>query len=595
MILKNPPMNSPSNPLNPKVEILTCAEDPLYFLDNYTQVFDATTRGWIPFRLWKPQIETLDLLAHERLIIILKARQLGFSWLVLGFALWQMIFRPSATVLIFSKRDDEAVELLDMRLKEMHARLPTWLQVREGKSDGKHDWALANGSRAKAFPTTGGRSYTGSLVIVDEADFVPDLNALLNAVKPTIDAGGQLVLLSTSDKKQPESTFKKIYRGAKAKENTYRSIFYGWRSRPGRSSAWFEAQKKEILSRTGSLDDLQQEYPETDIEALSPRSSDKRVHPLWLQQCFQEQHSLDRSTVPDMPSLPNLEVFVLPVSGRDYVLGADPAEGNPNSDDSAAIVLDSQTGEECASLVGKFDPTVFAGYLAALSNWYNRALMLVERNNHGHAVLLWLRDNGASSQLLGDHDRKDGWNTTSKSKALLWAAAADSFRDEMTILHGFATFAQLASIEGSTLRAPDNMHDDRAIAYALALQARLRISGPCDFVQLKLRADTTLPRHEPPKKINYPDCMRWFAPNNSWQPWLERDGETWWLPDFQTEDMAAYALDFCRGVLKMEKLAFVSEPDLSKGRDGVEQGAEAVRVVIERKIREYLGGRGVSV
>ena len=41
-----------------------------------------------------------------------------------------------------------------------------------------------------------------------------------------------------------------------------------------------------------------------------------------------------------------------------------------------------------------------------------------------------------------------------------------------TVLHSFATFTQLASIEGSTLEAPEGEHDDRADSYALACAAR---------------------------------------------------------------------------------------------------------------------------
>jgi hypothetical protein len=49
------------------------------------------------------------------------------------------------------------------------------------------------------------------------------------------------------------------------------------------------------------------------------------------------------------------------------------------------------------------------------------------------------------------------------------------------------TFSQLASIEGATLRAPEGEHDDRAVAFVLGLQARLRLlmragamsEGPC--------------------------------------------------------------------------------------------------------------------
>src|SRR5262249_11053390 len=108
-------------------------------------------------------------------------------------------------------------------------------------------------------------------------------------------------------------------------------------------------------------------------------------------------------------------------------------------------------------------------------------------NNHGHACLLWLRDNSELT-LLGDADGKAGWNTTTKSKALLYDGAGEALRDGETIIHGVSTFAQLASIEGCTLRAPEGEHDDRAVAFALALAGRIKLlrwhasegcGGPC--------------------------------------------------------------------------------------------------------------------
>ena len=52
-------------------------------------------------------------------------------------------------------------------------------------------------------------------------------------------------------------------------------------------------------------------------------------------------------------------------------------------------------------------------------------------------------------------------------------ACADTFRNQETLLHSFATFTQLSEIEGSTLRAPEGLPDDRADAYALATQAQI--------------------------------------------------------------------------------------------------------------------------
>ncbi len=55
---------------------------------------------------------------------------------------------------------------------------------------------------------------------------------------------------------------------------------------------------------------------------------------------------------------------------------------------------------------------------------------------------------------------------------------ADVFRAGRTILHSFETFAQLAGIEGSTLRAPEGENDDRAVAYALACMAMTKAPPP---------------------------------------------------------------------------------------------------------------------
>ncbi len=136
-------------------------------------------------------------------------------------------------------------------------------------------------------------------------------------------------------------------------------------------------------------------------------------------------------------------------------------------------MLDKLTGEEVASLAGKFQPAVFAAHIDALGKFFNRADAMIERNNHGHAVLLWLRDN-SSLRILTGFDDKDGWHSTALGKTILYDTCADAFRNKETMLHNFTTFTQLSLIEGSTLRAPDGEMDDRADAYALALVARVR-------------------------------------------------------------------------------------------------------------------------
>ena len=151
-----------------KVEWIKCHRDVCYFTETYVQIFNAhskagasgrgaATGAWIPFRLWPAQRQVLQDFVVNPYIIVLKARQLGMSWLTLSYALWLMLFYPAANIMLMSKRDDESIELLSNRLIEMHARLPEWLQAKRVLQESAHDFVLSNGSRAKAFPTSGGR------------------------------------------------------------------------------------------------------------------------------------------------------------------------------------------------------------------------------------------------------------------------------------------------------------------------------------------------------------------------------------------------------------------------------------------------------
>lgn len=446
-----------------------CAESPIYFIAAYCWVFNATEEAWIPFDLWPAQAWALVQIAREKLVIILKARQLGFTWLILGYALWQMLFKPAATIGIFSRTETDAGDLLDFRLKGMYDRLPDFMKCRTVLANNMSRWELSNGSIAMAFATTGGRSYTFSFLLVDEADFQENLASLMRAVKPTIDAGGAMTLLSTSDKGQPGSPFKQIYRAAKRKLNTWYPLFLPWYARPGRTATWYAEQKRDAEANTGSLDDVHQEYPATDTEALAPRTLDKRIPATWIEKVYVEIETADD---PNAPSIPRLEIYRPPEKDHRYAVGVDPAEGNPTSDDSALTVMDVMTGEEVAALSGKLQPSVIADYADQVGRYYNGAGLMVERNNHGHAVLLWLEEHSKLKRLEG-HDERPGWLSSRLGKALLYNELADCFRDEDTELHSFDTYTQLASIEGATLRAPDGEHDDRADSYALAHVGRL--------------------------------------------------------------------------------------------------------------------------
>ncbi|MCK5564496.1 MAG: terminase family protein [Planctomycetes bacterium] len=476
-------------------EIARCIETPRYFIETYVKIQDKVKRGWVPFTLWPEQVRAYNIIRSNKKVVILKARQLGLTWLVLADILYETLFNPISTALMFSRRDTEAIALLNDRFAGMFKRLPEWMRPEASniiiEKDSAHLLQISNGSTVRAFPTTGGDSYAGTYAFADEFDLVPNQQEMLTAVEPTIEEGGKLVLLSRADKKKPMNMFKNIYKAAKKKENDYTAVFLPWFAHPERSAEWYEKKKQSEMSTKGTLDDLLEQYPATDLEALQGRTLDKRIPPTFLNRCYIEEDPL-RDLPNGCPWVPGLAIFQ-PVDLRKdkggnlaerYAIGADPAEGNPTSDPSSFTVLNARTGEEVATVNGRIQTTQFARYIDTIGTYYNRAAVLVERNNHGHAVIGWLLENSYLPMLEGyealqegnvsNQDRKIikyGWFNNQKGKSLLYNAVTDAFRDGDVLLHSFATYTELASIDGSTLLAPEGMHDDRADGFSLAVVA----------------------------------------------------------------------------------------------------------------------------
>lgn len=453
-----------------------------YFLSKYVQIYDSVTKSWIPFELWESQIPVAEDFQIHKKVIVLKARQLGLTWLCLGYALWLAVFHPIQNILLFSLREIEAKVLLsDERFEGMFHRLPLWMKPQIITNNGQ-EFTLINGSSVKAFPTSAGDSYSATLVIVDEADLVPNLNQLLRRAEPTIDAGGQIFLISRADKENPMSDFKQIFRSALEGEGGFHPIFLSWNAHPNRSVEWYETKKRATKKNTGSLDDLYEQYPASPTEALAAKELNARIPPRWIQKCLQEIKPLDVDVIENYIDVPNIQIFKLPEPNKLYYLGCDPAGGlekgdSPSKkrriDDSAISVID-EFGEECALFYGKYEPGITASYLALIAEFYNNAEVMVLRRNHGHAVILKLRESYPHIELMYGSDKKAGWDETEKGKMQMYSKIAEDLRDGSITIHSTMVSTQLTSIESATLKAPEGMHDDCADSFTSANLARNR-------------------------------------------------------------------------------------------------------------------------
>ena len=451
------------------IELTKCGMSPGYFVDTYCEIDDPNLPGaaWFRFELWPAQREAIQVLAENKKTIVLKARQLGLSWLTLAYALWLMVYKPGSVILIFSKTDDDARELM-RRLRGMRRRLPEWMSAGDEKELEK-ELVLVNSSRAKSFTTTkhSGRSFTASLVIVDEAAFIPFLSQLMNAAEETADAGGKLVVISTNDKSVPNNGFATLYRRTKEGRTDYTAMFIPWNGRPSRDVAWYEHKR-----RTKTQDDLWQEYPAVAEEALAGLSATKRFDPAWIRSADRGGEELTRYGRSGLPVIRGSKYYVQPVDGRDYLITVDTAEGDVGSDPSAFAVWDVLLWEEVAFGQGKWEPSALAGHVWREAVAYNNATVCVERNNHGHAVILSLREiYGYKWLYKSPFDKKLGWLTSVRTKTLAMDKTAEMLESGEFGIRSKEILAQLANIDANTMAAPEGDHDDAAMVAVIAAGA----------------------------------------------------------------------------------------------------------------------------
>ena len=75
------------------------------------------------------QIETVDTWLHNRYVVVLKARQIGFSTLIATYCFWLTFFYPDRAVVMISKTERESAKLLQ-KAKYGYRFLPDWMKLR---------------------------------------------------------------------------------------------------------------------------------------------------------------------------------------------------------------------------------------------------------------------------------------------------------------------------------------------------------------------------------------------------------------------------------------------------------------------------------
>lgn len=391
----------------------------------------------VPFRLNDAQRKLYAVAKRQQdagkpvRLIILKARQLGFSTLTEGLIFHACATRRNVNALIVAHREDATANLFRMS-KLFYDELPAPVKpmlrasnaqelVFENPSKLRSEREARPGLRSRIRCATAGgrgigRSDTLQCVHLSEYAFWPDgadgkastLAGILQAV-PSL-PGTMVVIESTANGFED---FKERWDAAVAGENDFEPVFFAWFENPDYSmpivpgtewtpeerdlKAAYQLTDEQLQWRRwcianncgGSLDMFRQEYPASPGEAFLHSGTgvfDNEQIVLRLERLpgpagrgeFADGEWTESETGA-------ITLYELPEEGVPYVLGGDTA--GEGSDYFTAIVIDNVTGRIAAKLRQKYSEPEYVRQIYALGRFYNDALVAIETNFSTYPVM----------------------------------------------------------------------------------------------------------------------------------------------------------------------------------------------------------------
>lgn len=391
----------------------------------------------VPFRLNAAQRKLYAVAKRQQdagkpvRLIILKARQLGFSTLTEGLIFHACATRKNVNALIVAHREDATANLFRMS-KLFYDELPAPVKpmlrasnaqelVFENPSKLRSEREARPGLRSRIRCATAGgrgigRSDTLQCVHLSEYAFWPDgadgkastLAGILQAV-PSL-PGTMVVIESTANGFED---FKERWDAAVAGENDFEPVFFAWFENPDYSmpvvpgTEWTpeEREMRDAYRLTdeqlqwrrwcianncgGSLDMFRQEYPASPGEAFLHSGTGVFDNEQIVLRLERLPSPAGRGEFTDGEWTESetgaITLYELPEEGVPYVLGGDTA--GEGSDYFTAIVIDNVSGRIVAKLRQKYSEPEYVRQIYALGRFYNDALVAIETNFSTYPVM----------------------------------------------------------------------------------------------------------------------------------------------------------------------------------------------------------------
>ena len=469
----------------------------------------------VPFRFWPAQAHWYG--RRSRWDVILKARQLGFTSLICALYFADTVLRPNTASVMVAHNLDSAERIFQI-VRLYWERLPEEERRRIGEPEyfTRREFCWARRNSRFYVGTAGslafGRGMTINNLHCSEFAYWANSEKVLAGLTEAVPLSGRIVIESTAH--GMGNPFHELWTQTKEGENPYRPHFYEWWWDGGYRLAGpplgeLTEEEQQLKQAQGLSDDqlrwrrekrrqlrdrFPEEYPENDLHCFlaSGRCCFDKTALLEARQriageptpeAISQLEARDGESLSVAPA--RLLVWRRPEEGREYVIGADVAEGLAHGDASAACVLDTETGGQVAELHGRIPPGRFARLLDALGRLYQHAELGVERNNHGHTVLDALGNtlnyhplyHHCSYDQSGASGERSGYPTNAQTKPILIDDLGEAIAEGYLLVHSEGLVDEcltFVTTDSGSQEAQPGKHDDRVIAAGIAWQVRKR-------------------------------------------------------------------------------------------------------------------------
>ena len=502
-------------------EYAKCAKDPEYFMKKYCYI-QHPQRGRILFNLYPFQGKVLHLFRDHQFLITLKSRQLGISTLAAGYSLWLMIFHKDKNVLALATTQATARNLVN-KVQFMYKELPSWLRIK-AVEDNKLSLRLKNGSRitAKSSNSDAARSEAVSLLLIDEAAFIDNVEETFTAAQQTLATGGQCIALSTPN--GIGNWFHRTWVKAEQSENNFTPIKLPWTVHPDRNEDWRKEQDKQLGERNAAQ--------ECDCDFLS--SGETVFEPIKLT----ELEKMVMEPVEKRGHDNGFWIWEYPDYSRQYMLVADVARSD-GADNSAFHIFDIESNAQIAEFRGKIPPRDYGAMLVGIASEFNNALLVVENANMGWSTIeeiqhrgygnLYFSSKGLANETVESYMSKyendkltPGFTMSLKTRPLVVGKMMEYVREDSVVIRSSRLLKEMRVFvwKNGRAEAQTGYNDDLVMSFGIGMFVRdtalkLKMQGD-ELTRTTLGVMTNMNRNARSGQTNF----RPFQDN----PFQQKDG-----------------------------------------------------------------------